>query len=68
MIEKSLSLLTQAVSAVSGWFLDILTATQASSFYLTMMFVVLLFSYLLAPVLRSSGSDRAYRKKQEDDV
>lgn len=68
MIEDSLSLLSLAVSSVSGWFVEVLTATKASPFYLTMMFVVLLFSYLLAPVLRSSGSDRAGRKNEKDDL
>lgn len=68
MIDESLALLVQAVTAVSGWFVSVLDATQSSSFYLTMMFVVLLFGYLLAPVLRSSGSDRAGHKNNKDDA
>lgn len=68
MVEDCLNLLTLAISSVSEWFVAILTSTQTVSYYLTMMFVALLFSYLLAPVLRSSGSDRAGRKNEKDDI
>ena len=68
MAQKVLDLLTMAISAVSGWFLDVMDKSGATSFYLTMMFVALLFSYLLAPVLRSSGSDRAAKKNKKDDL
>lgn len=68
MAEQTLAFLLRAVTAVSGWFVDIITYTGTGPFYLTMMFVVLLFSYLLAPVLRASGSDRAGRKNEKDDI
>lgn len=60
--------LASAISAVSGWFVDIFTATDLIPFYLVMSFVGLVISLLLAPVLPADrGSDKATSKRKDDD-
>lgn len=60
--------IASAISAVSGWFIDIFTATDMIPFYLVMTFVGLVVSLLLAPVLPADrGSDKATSKRKDDE-
>lgn len=62
--NEVISYLATAISAVSGWFIDIMQATELIPFYLCMMLVGLVVFYLLEPILPNRGSDSAKRKDE----
>ena len=60
MVEQGISLCTTAAEAVSGWLLDIFTATSAGTVYLGILVAFLCIRFFLLPILgRSIGSDIA---------
>lgn len=70
MITDIVDLLGTSISAVSGWFLDIMTETGASPLYLVMVFMFLVCSFLLAPLFKRSfggaGSDKAEKRRDSE--
>lgn len=64
MVFYVLGLLISSFSASLSWFESIFTATNSVSFYLVIVFIILIFRYLLAPIL---GQDQDKSRKVGDD-
>lgn len=64
-----LLLFSHSVAAAGSWFNAILTATGMSGFYLTIMTIMLVISFLLGPLLATSlgGLSDAVRKPRKHD-
>lgn len=66
LISPVLRMLGESFSAVSIWFLTCIGSVKGENFYLTMVFITLLFGYLLSPILSSNqGSDTATSKRKD---
>lgn len=62
-----ISYIALAISAVSGWFVDIFVATDMIPFYLVMSLVGLVVSLLLTPILPASrGSDSSRKDRKHE--
>ena len=62
-----INFISTAISAVSGWFVQIFTKSGGTAFYLVMMFVLLTFRFLIYPIMGHSGSDKHDSSKDKDD-
>lgn len=59
-ISALMNLFNSSISAASGWFIDIFTASNVANVYLVFIFLVMLIRFIVAPIFgRSRGSDRA---------
>lgn len=68
MLNEIMELFGLAFSGMSDVFLKLFNASGMTPLYLTMIFVVLVFKYFLAPVIgKSSGSDTARGKKGREE-
>lgn len=69
MANDIVDLLDTAISAVSGWFSDIMGATGLTALYLCFMFLLLACSYFFAPILHAKYegmlSDTAAKSKKD---
>lgn len=59
MFFTILGMLSASIASVVSWFGDILTKSGAVPTYLVMMFIVLVFRYLLAPVLGDNKNKKS---------
>ena len=59
MFSQILSLFVASIGATVSWFEDILTKSGGVSFYLVIIFIVLVFRYLLAPVLGDNKNKKS---------
>lgn len=70
MISEITEMFSTSISAVSGWFVDLMTKTGATPLYLVMVFMFLVCSFLLAPLFKRSfggaGSDKAEKRRDSE--
>ena len=66
MSYQFIGLFAQIFASVASWFEQIFAATGMASFVLSMFVVYLSVRYLLSPLMFSSGSDKANKKKDGD--
>ena len=60
MISQVMNLINTSLSGCSQLFLRVFNASGMVEFYISILFIVLAFKYILSPVIGSSkGSDRA---------
>lgn len=66
MLEQILSILSTCVLAVSSWFTRVMDLSGMGAFYLSSVFVILTYKFLLSPIFgRSRGSDTAAQSKRD---
>lgn len=63
-----INIFTNAFSAVSSWFTQVIDATGMGPVFLAAVFIVVLFRRLITPIFGQAGSDRAKKSKQSKDV
>lgn len=61
-----INIFTNAFSAVSSWFTEVIDATGMGPVFLAAVFLVVLFRRLITPIFGQAGSDRARRSKNSE--
>lgn len=63
-----MNLINSAITAASQWFVQVFTSSGMIQVYLSVLFIVFSFRFLLRPVFGSSrGSDRARDNSEVND-
>lgn len=64
-----MSIVNNAITSASLWFVDIFTASGMVEVYIAVLFIILAIRFILSPLLGSSrGSDRARRSGDSEEV
>lgn len=65
MVQKSLDLVSGALSAAVGWFDACIGSVDGAGYIIAVVFMVLAYKFILSPVLGEGGSDIADVRAQQ---
>lgn len=66
-MHQIFTMFLSAVAACFSWFSQVFEASGLLSSFLGVMIISILFSKIIAPMMRGAGSDRAGRKYKHND-
>lgn len=67
MLQEVMSIINNSLSACSSWMVRIFNASGVASVFFAFLAIVLAIRFLLSPVFRGSGSDRARKSGDTDE-
>ena len=64
MVDSGIQMITTALTALVGWFDELLGKVNGTGLFIAVVFMSLAVTYIIQPVLGERASDRAYERRK----